>query len=85
MLGWLAYLEGRLDEALGHYRRADEIEPFHAKMLRAAVHVLRNEGSPLARDPQGLLELTLHPSRYDWAFVPVSGSYSDHGSARCHR
>lgn len=30
MLGWLDYLGGQFDEALEHYRRADEIEPFDA-------------------------------------------------------
>jgi tetratricopeptide (TPR) repeat protein len=31
MLGWLAYLDGRTDEAVEAYRRADELEPFNAK------------------------------------------------------
>jgi tetratricopeptide (TPR) repeat protein len=31
MLGWLAFLEGRPEEAIAHYRRADEIEPYDAK------------------------------------------------------
>jgi hypothetical protein len=33
----------------------------------------------------GILELTLHPDRYDWEFVPVDGAEGvDRGSDRCH-
>ena len=33
----------------------------------------------------GVLELTLHPKRYDWEFVPVEGeTFSDSGVALCH-
>lgn len=33
----------------------------------------------------GVLKLTLHPTSYDWAFVPESGrSFHDSGSTRCH-
>jgi hypothetical protein len=33
----------------------------------------------------GVLELTLHPTSYNWQFVPVAGqSFSDNGSASCH-
>ncbi len=36
-------------------------------------------------DTYGVLELTLHPKRYDWDLVPVEGeTFSDSGSARCH-
>ena len=36
-------------------------------------------------DTYGVLELTLHPKRYEWEFVPVQGeTFSDSGSARCH-
>jgi hypothetical protein len=36
-------------------------------------------------DTFGVLELTLHPKRYDWEFVPVRGeTFSDSGIARCH-
>ena len=31
----------------------------------------------------GVLQLTLRPSGYDWRFDPVSGGYSDPGSAEC--
>jgi hypothetical protein len=34
----------------------------------------------------GILELTLHPTSYDWQFVPAdgSGTFTDSGSAACH-
>jgi tetratricopeptide (TPR) repeat protein len=32
MLGWLAYLDGRMEEAVDCYRQAQEIEPFDAKI-----------------------------------------------------
>jgi hypothetical protein len=33
----------------------------------------------------GVLKLTLHPSSYDWEFVPVAGkTFTDSGSADCH-
>jgi hypothetical protein len=33
----------------------------------------------------GILELTLHPTSYDWRFVPAAGgSYTDSGSTFCH-
>ena len=36
-------------------------------------------------DTYGVLELTLHPKRYEWEFVPVDGeTFSDSGVARCH-
>jgi acid phosphatase type 7 len=36
-------------------------------------------------DTYGVLELSLHPKRYEWEFVPVEGeSFTDSGSAQCH-
>jgi hypothetical protein len=33
----------------------------------------------------GVLKLTLHPSSYDFAFVPIAGqSFTDTGSGSCH-
>jgi chitodextrinase len=33
----------------------------------------------------GVLEITLHPSSYDWNFVPIAGSsFTDSGSDTCH-
>jgi acid phosphatase type 7 len=33
----------------------------------------------------GVLKLTLHPTSYDWQFVPIAGSsWTDSGSAPCH-
>jgi chitodextrinase len=34
----------------------------------------------------GVLELTLHPSSYEWRFVPEAGkTFTDSGSTNCHR
>jgi hypothetical protein len=36
-------------------------------------------------DTFGVLELTLHPTGYDWRFVPVAGgTFTDSGSGTCH-
>jgi hypothetical protein len=36
-------------------------------------------------DTSGVLKLTLHPSGYEWKFVPVAGkSFTDSGSGQCH-
>ncbi|HTO88819.1 MAG TPA: metallophosphoesterase [Thermoanaerobaculia bacterium] len=36
-------------------------------------------------DTYGVLKLTLHPSSYDWEFVPVEGrTFRDSGTASCH-
>jgi hypothetical protein len=32
----------------------------------------------------GVLKFTLHPTSYDWQFIPVSGSFKDSGTASCH-
>jgi hypothetical protein len=33
----------------------------------------------------GVLKLTLHPTSYDWKFVPEAGkSFTDSGSTACH-
>jgi hypothetical protein len=33
----------------------------------------------------GILQLTLHPSGYDWQFIPASGgTFTDSGSGTCH-
>jgi acid phosphatase type 7 len=32
----------------------------------------------------GILKLTLHATSYDWQFIPVSGSFTDSGTANCH-
>jgi len=45
----------------------------------AAGSVLRNG------DTFGVLELTLHPTSYDWRFVPEEGkTFTDSGSSSCH-
>jgi hypothetical protein len=36
-------------------------------------------------DTFGLLKLTLHPTSYDWEFVPEAGkTFTDSGSGTCH-
>ena len=36
-------------------------------------------------DTYGVLKLTLHPTSYDWEFVPVpDGTFADSGSDNCH-
>ena len=58
---------------------------------------LRSFGTPIANSEarfnslNGVLKLTLHPSSYDWEFVPVDIAdpepvevFSDVGSASCH-
>jgi len=36
-------------------------------------------------DTFGVLKLTLHPTSYDWEFIPAAGeSFTDSGSAPCH-
>jgi acid phosphatase type 7 len=32
----------------------------------------------------GVLKLTLHPSSYTWQFLPISGVFTDSGTAQCH-
>jgi hypothetical protein len=32
----------------------------------------------------GVLKLTLHPTSYDWQFIPIAGqTFTDSGSASC--
>ena len=36
-------------------------------------------------DTFGVLKMTLHPSSYEWEFVPVAGqSFTDSGTTSCH-
>ena len=36
-------------------------------------------------DTFGILKLTLHPTSYDWQFVPeAGGTFTDSGTAACH-
>jgi len=32
----------------------------------------------------GILQLTLHPTSYDWHFIPANGTFTDTGTANCH-
>jgi acid phosphatase type 7 len=35
-------------------------------------------------DTFGVLQLTLHPTSYDWVFIPIAGqSFTDAGSGIC--
>jgi PKD repeat protein len=54
------------------------------KSLRAFVTTAPNSEVRNASS-WGVLKLTLHPSSYDFAFVPIAGqSFTDAGSASCH-
>ncbi|MGH9198504.1 MAG: hypothetical protein ACRD1T_22580, partial [Acidimicrobiia bacterium] len=53
--------------------------------------LFRAEGDPVAHseviddDTYGVLKLTLHPTGYDWEFLPAAGaSFRDAGSGACH-
>jgi acid phosphatase type 7 len=47
--------------------------------------VTTQPNSELRANAFGVLELTLHPTSYDWAFVPdTPGGFADAGSAACH-
>ncbi|HVB65424.1 MAG TPA: alkaline phosphatase, partial [Nitrolancea sp.] len=50
------------------------------------LHTIRPNS--MAADPNdfGVLQLTLHPTSYDWQFVTIPGSsgFTDSGSANCH-
>ncbi len=47
-------------------------------------------GTPIANSEvrnsgHGVLKLTLHPTGYEWAFVPIAGqTFTDSGSGLCH-
>jgi hypothetical protein len=49
--------------------------PFGAPKPNSEV---RYNGSP------GVLKLTLYGGRYDWQFIPTSGSFGDSGNGSCH-
>ena len=55
-----------------------ELHSFTAKGLSDPRFAARDAGD------HGVLVLTLHATGYDWRFLPVGGSFDDHGSARCH-
>jgi hypothetical protein len=56
--------------------------------------VVSSASLPLARllysevrngDTFGVLRLTLHPTGYDWQFIPETGqTFTDAGSGTCH-
>jgi hypothetical protein len=52
-----------------------ELRPFkdtkpHSELRAAVTH--------------GVLKLELHPSSYDWTFIPTGGDFADSGSGPCH-
>jgi 3',5'-cyclic AMP phosphodiesterase CpdA len=71
--------------------RADPEEGIRQFVVGTGGRSLYQISQPIANtevyndDTYGVLELTLHPKRYDWEFVPVEGeTFSDSGVARCH-
>jgi hypothetical protein len=36
------------------------------------------------RASYGVFKLTLHPTSYEWQYIPTSGSFADTGSTSCH-
>lgn len=78
------YGSGREDEANGIVEfvvgtGGAELHSFTKKGLKDPRFAARNSAD------HGVLELTLDRNGYDWRFVPVRGSYDDHGTASCHR
>jgi hypothetical protein len=55
-----------------------ELHTFTAKGRRDPRFAARDQNA------HGVLELTLRTDKYDWRFLPVSGSFDDHGTAVCH-
>jgi hypothetical protein len=50
-----------------------------------AIQVVKPLSEVRNADTFGVLELTLHPTGYDWKFVPVpGGTFSDSGTGTCH-
>lgn len=53
MMGWMSYLHGEFQEALVHFRKADEIEPYNARIhLRMALSLIK-----LNRNQEAVAEL----------------------------
>ena len=50
----------------------------------AANHAVNSEVLNWGQNAFGVLKMTLHAGSYDWAFVPVTGTFSDTGSTACH-
>ena len=47
--------------------------------------MIRSNSEVRNADIHGVLKLTLHPTSYDWEFVPVAGeTFTDSGSGSCH-
>ena len=82
-----------------HYERFPPLDPagnpdprgIRQFLVGTGGGALRDEGSrihPLSEvfddDSHGILELVLHPDRYEWQFLIVGGRGRDSGSGRCH-
>jgi acid phosphatase type 7 len=53
--------------------------------MRHEFKTIRKNSQVRDNNTWGVLELTLHPSSYDWRFVPVAGGgFTDVGSTACH-
>jgi acid phosphatase type 7 len=70
--------------------RADPEDGIRQFVVRTGGRSLYEIPNPIANtevyndDTYGVLELILHPKRYEWEFVPVKGeTFSDSGVARC--
>ena len=71
---------GRLDTAHGIREFVSGTGGAHFESL-----ALRQPNSEALSQTFGVLAVTLHPSGYDWRFVPEAGkTFTDSGTAGCH-
>jgi hypothetical protein len=70
---------------------ADSINGIREFVVGTGGKTLRSIGSPINNseihndNTWGVLTLTLHPTGYDWKFIPVAGkTFTDSGSGTCH-
>jgi acid phosphatase type 7 len=71
---------GRLDKARGIREFVSGTGGSHFESL-----AIRQPNSEALSQTFGVLALTLHPSGYDWRFVPEPGkTFTDSGTAACH-
>ena len=71
--------------------RADREDGIRQFVVGTGGRSLNQISQPIANtevyndDAYGVLELSLHPKRYEWEFVAVEGeTFSDSGVTRCH-
>ncbi len=72
--------------------RADPGRGIRQFVVDTGGHYLNGFGTVLSSSKvrnartRGVIKLTLHLNSYDWEFIPVKGeTFTDSGSARCHR